>query len=198
MGSIGSRSLVRRALEVRWGGLTSAGRELMPVRRGGPVYARWRVGEGDCVRGPDPRAGSGSRRVPPAPLVRPPSSPSRSGPDQRLPSRCSLCPQYIVALNAATHSLASLSSPLGSAAAIPPLYILLISSGSPSLISTYRSRLNCPFPLYVDPKGRKLYKALGMTRKTLDGGSEEEKGSYITRGRVANVVVSTVVSLCCL
>lgn len=33
-----------------------------------------------------------------------------------------------------------------------------------------------------------------MTRKTLDGGSDEDKGSYVTKGKVANVVASTLVS----
>ncbi|KAM0747739.1 hypothetical protein T439DRAFT_328401 [Meredithblackwellia eburnea MCA 4105] len=125
---------------------------------------------------------------------------------------CGLCQSYVVALktaqtslstlsnsSASTHSLAesplSPSSPKGATrtnfSKLPPVYILLISSGSPSLIPIYRARLECPFPLYVD-KSRKLYKTLGMTRKTWDGGKESEKGSYVTQSQLKNVVSSTV------
>ncbi|SCV72949.1 BQ2448_6874 [Microbotryum intermedium] len=72
----------------------------------------------------------------------------------------------------------------------PPLYILLISSGSPSLIAIYQQRLGCPFPLVVD-KGRKLYKTLGMTLKTLSLGKDEEKGSYVTKSNLGNIIDST-------
>lgn len=74
------------------------------------------------------------------------------------------------------------------------LYIILVSSGSPKLIPIYRTRLECPFPLYVDGRGRRLYKALGMTKKTLDAGREEEKGNYVKGGMADNVVSSTLVS----
>lgn len=107
-------------------------------------------------------------------------------------ARCGLCQQYVNALSSASSPATSLSSFLPSPPPIPPLYILLISSGSPSLIPIYRERLNCPFPLYVD-KGRKIYKALGMNRCTLDGGPEAEKGGY-TGSKIGNWGRSTRVS----
>lgn len=105
----------------------------------------------------------------------------------------------MTALRRATTALASASSTTISTTSdqTPALYILLISSGSPSLIPIYRSRvsrllfqplrqsftesvvfiqLDCPFPLYVDQR-RAIYKALGMTLKTLSAGKEKEKGS---------------------
>lgn len=105
----------------------------------------------------------------------------------------------MTALRRATTALASASSTTVSTTSdqSPPLYILLISSGSPSLIPIYRSRvsllslqlqsdrsvdprfvsqLECPFPLYVDQR-RAIYKALGMTLKTLSAGKEKDKGS---------------------
>ncbi|KAK4702846.1 hypothetical protein P7C70_g3378, partial [Phenoliferia sp. Uapishka_3] len=123
---------------------------------------------------------------------------------------CGLCQSYVVALKSASKSLSSLSTTALSTVSstsgdtdppqihktnfslLPPLYILLISSGSPSLIPIYRARLECPFPLYVD-QSRKLYKILGMTRKTWDGGRESEKGTYAKRSGLGNVVASTIV-----
>ncbi|ORY54367.1 hypothetical protein BCR35DRAFT_310361 [Leucosporidium creatinivorum] len=109
---------------------------------------------------------------------------------------CGLCAQYVTALRRATTALASASSTTVSTASdqSPPLYILLISSGSPSLIPIYRSRLDCPFPLYVDQK-RAIYKALGMTLKSLSAGREKDKGSYITKSMLGNVVSSTASGL---
>lgn len=114
---------------------------------------------------------------------------------------CGLCQQYVTALRSATNNFDSLSSsPLPTSTTSfsprpPPLYIILVSSGSPKLIPIYRTRLDCPFPLYVDGKGRGLYKALGMTKKTLDPGREEEKGSYVKGGMRENVVSSTISGL---
>ncbi|KAK4048500.1 hypothetical protein OIV83_004668 [Microbotryomycetes sp. JL201] len=106
---------------------------------------------------------------------------------------CGLCQQYVKALRQANHNLhaastASLSTGSSRAPAVP-LYILLISSGSPALIPIYRSRLDCPFPLYVDRK-RTLYKALGMTLKTLNPGKEKDKGSYVEISMGQNIVAS--------
>jgi len=78
-------------------------------------------------------------------------------------------------------------------AIIPPIYIVLVSTGSYRLIPTYRQRLDCPFPLYVD-RSRKLYKALGMTKSSLNMGKEEDKGSYIKNSNWENMVNSTKVS----
>jgi len=60
--------------------------------------------------------------------------------------------------------------------------MIIIGNGSSSMIKGYREdAFNCPYPVYTDPS-RKLYKALGMTLKTLDAGREEDKGNYIKHG----------------
>lgn len=51
-----------------------------------------------------------------------------------------------------------------------------------------------PFPLYVDPQQR-LYRALGMTRKTSDKGPEEEKGAYIRHGPVEGALAAAEAAL---
>ncbi|GAA5895618.1 hypothetical protein JCM5296_003763 [Sporobolomyces johnsonii] len=122
---------------------------------------------------------------------------------------CGLCAQYVRALRDAMLSLvtferstSSLSSDDTSSTAsshdyrpvIPPLYIVLVSTGSYKLIPTYRHRLDCPFPLYVD-RSRKLYTALGMTKKTWSMGKASEKGSYIKQSNWENVVESTKAGL---
>ncbi|GAA6002622.1 uncharacterized protein JCM10292_002936 [Rhodotorula paludigena] len=115
---------------------------------------------------------------------------------------CGLCAQYVEALNRATLNLVSLSTTsflnigargapnTGNAAPrIPPLHVLLVNSGSPQLISSYRTRLDTPFPLYSD-RSRSLYRALGMTRKTWDMGSDSDKGSYIVKSQMQNITSS--------
>lgn len=111
---------------------------------------------------------------------------------------CGLCAQYVEALNRASLNLVSLTattfSSMSSTASnpapvIPPLYVLLVNSGSPTLISAYRDRMDTPFPLYSDRK-RALYKALGMTKKTWDMGKEADKGSYIVKSNMENVTSS--------
>jgi hypothetical protein len=103
----------------------------------------------------------------------------------------------VTALRSATSLLDTLSTPSLPSPAFHShptlLYIILVSSGSPKLIPIYRTRLECPFPLYVDGRGRRLYKALGMTKKSLDPGREEEKGDYVKGGMADNVVSSTLV-----
>ncbi|GAA6008306.1 hypothetical protein JCM11491_004430 [Sporobolomyces phaffii] len=120
---------------------------------------------------------------------------------------CNLCQQYVQALREAMLSLVqfqssvdNLSTTTGSSvsvgayheprAVIPPLYIVLVSTGSHRLIPTYRQRLDCPFPLYVD-RSRKLYKTLGMTKSSLSMGKETDKGSYIKNSNWENMVNST-------
>lgn len=95
--------------------------------------------------------------------------------------------------NLSTQSSVSVGEYHEPRAVIPPLYIVLVSTGSHRLIPTYRQRLDCPFPLYVD-KSRKLYKTLGMTKSSLGMGKETEKGSYIKNSNWENVVNSTKVT----
>ncbi|GAA6021942.1 hypothetical protein JCM10207_002609 [Rhodosporidiobolus poonsookiae] len=124
---------------------------------------------------------------------------------------CGLCQQFVEALTRSTQNLAAITSSSrpsmsgsrassdsgatettsdGDGPTIPPLYVLLISNGSAALIPTYRKRLDCPFPLYMDRR-RTLYKALGMTMKTWDMGKESEKGSYIVKSNMGNIIAST-------
>ncbi|GAA5866438.1 hypothetical protein JCM8547_000625 [Rhodosporidiobolus lusitaniae] len=113
---------------------------------------------------------------------------------------CGLCAQFVTALNKAAVALDDLStassiasfnggSATSSSPEIPPLYILLISNGSHTLIPTYRVRLDCPFPLYMD-RTRTLYKALGMNLKSWNMGKDSEKGSYIVKSQIGNVTSS--------
>ncbi|GAA5931161.1 peroxiredoxin-like family protein [Sporobolomyces koalae] len=120
---------------------------------------------------------------------------------------CNLCQQYVQALRetmlslvAFQNSTENLSSTASSVsvgdyheprAIIPPLYIVLVSTGSYKLIPTYRQRLDCPFPLYVD-RSRTLYKTLGMTKSSLSMGKEDAKGSYIKNSNWENMVNSTM------
>ncbi|QRW03877.1 AhpC/TSA antioxidant enzyme [Ceratobasidium sp. AG-Ba] len=60
--------------------------------------------------------------------------------------------------------------------------LVIIGNGSPSMIKGYREDIfQCPYEMYTDPS-RQLYKVLGMHLRTNDGGSEEEKGSYVRHG----------------
>lgn len=120
---------------------------------------------------------------------------------------CNLCQQYVQALREAMLSLVTFQTSVDNLstatqssvsvgeyheprAVIPPLYIVLVSTGSYRLIPSYRQRLDCPFPLYVD-RSRKLYKTLGMTKSSLSMGKDSEKGSYIRNSQWENVVNST-------
>ncbi|KAK4053600.1 hypothetical protein OIO90_003839 [Microbotryomycetes sp. JL221] len=108
---------------------------------------------------------------------------------------CGLCAQYVKALRTASRNLVSaasgtsISTGQSPTPAVPPLYILLITSGSPNLIPIYRSRLDCPFPIYVDRK-RTLYKTLGMNLKTWNPGKDKDKGSYVQISMGQNVAES--------
>lgn len=59
--------------------------------------------------------------------------------------------------------------------------LVVISDGSPKMIAAYRKIFKCPFPIFTDPT-RDLYRALGMTIRTLDAGSANEAGDYIIHG----------------
>ncbi|GAA5962876.1 hypothetical protein JCM8115_001992 [Rhodotorula mucilaginosa] len=110
---------------------------------------------------------------------------------------CGLCQQYVEALNRASLNLVSITgnmfADLGGGPAttsrIVPLDVVLINSSTPTLIGPYRQRHHTPFPLFSDRR-RKLYKALGMTRKTWDMGKDADKGSYIVKSQMQNVTSS--------
>lgn len=59
--------------------------------------------------------------------------------------------------------------------------LVIISNGSPEVIAAYRKIYKCPFPIFTYPT-RSLYRALGMTLRTLDAGPPNEAGNYIIHG----------------
>ncbi|KAG9028321.1 hypothetical protein FRB95_006594 [Tulasnella sp. JGI-2019a] len=60
--------------------------------------------------------------------------------------------------------------------------LVVIGCGDPGMIKAYNERIfKSPYPFYVDPHLR-LYRALGMTLKTLDAGPDVERGEYVRHG----------------
>ncbi|CAE6393917.1 unnamed protein product [Rhizoctonia solani] len=60
--------------------------------------------------------------------------------------------------------------------------LVIIGNGSPGMIKSYKTDIfKCPYEMYTDPD-RELYSALGMTLRTTDAGSDDEKGSYVKHG----------------
>lgn len=54
--------------------------------------------------------------------------------------------------------------------------LIIIGNGDHKVVHVYKDNIfECPFEVYTDPT-LELYRALGMTRQTGDGGAEEEKG----------------------
>jgi AhpC/TSA antioxidant enzyme len=85
---------------------------------------------------------------------------------------CPLCSDYMISLVATANPDALRDANID---------LVIISDGSPKMIAAYRKIFKCPFPIYTDPT-RNLYRALGMTLRTLDAGPAEEAGDYITHG----------------
>lgn len=56
--------------------------------------------------------------------------------------------------------------------------LIVVSHGSPHMIKSYRSIFKLPYPVYTDPS-RKIYRALSMTLRTLNGGPKSERGEYL-------------------
>ncbi|GAA5821522.1 hypothetical protein JCM3770_001063 [Rhodotorula araucariae] len=94
---------------------------------------------------------------------------------------CGLCQDYLAFLSA--HLPASLL-------AAHSTTLVIVGCGSPTLIAPYRARLALPVgwaAIVADPD-RRVYAALGMTRRTLDLGHKAPE--YLRGGMVANVVGS--------
>ena len=68
--------------------------------------------------------------------------------------------------------------------------LVVIGCGSPSFITPYRTRLEFPFDVYADPD-KKLYHAMGMTRRTLEMGDKAPE--YLKSGMLGNVFGSIMV-----
>jgi hypothetical protein len=88
-----------------------------------------------------------------------------------------MCQDYITSI------MQSVPHPSILASHNPPIGFCIISSGSPHMIQSYKRMFNLPFALYVDPT-LAVYRALGMTRRTLNIGPDSEKGSYVKHGLV--------------
>ncbi|CDZ96602.1 Uncharacterized conserved protein [Phaffia rhodozyma] len=57
--------------------------------------------------------------------------------------------------------------------------LIIIGNGKHTVIHGYQKKVfKSPFQLFTDPS-LELYRALGMTRQTADGGPEEDKGEYV-------------------
>ncbi|KAG0145285.1 hypothetical protein CROQUDRAFT_723512 [Cronartium quercuum f. sp. fusiforme G11] len=58
--------------------------------------------------------------------------------------------------------------------------VVIIGLGSHNLIRKYRALFDCPYPIYSDASAsNKLYRALGMTRRSIESGPEASKGDYL-------------------
>ena len=66
--------------------------------------------------------------------------------------------------------------------------LVIISNGSHKMSKAYRRIFRTSFALYVDPSLR-VYHALGMTLRTLDGGLESERGQYVQHGTVSGIAM---------
>lgn len=55
---------------------------------------------------------------------------------------------------------------------------------TPSLVDIFK----LPFPVYTDPTCA-LYRALGMTLRTTDGGPDSGRGSYIRHGAASGIAM---------
>ncbi|KAF8339806.1 AhpC/TSA antioxidant enzyme-domain-containing protein [Cantharellus anzutake] len=65
--------------------------------------------------------------------------------------------------------------------------LIIVSNGSHKLAKAYQENVfKCPYPIYVDPS-RELYRAFGMTRCTINGGPESEKGAYVVHGPIGGL-----------
>jgi hypothetical protein len=114
-----------------------------------------------------------------------------------LQSRCPLCQDYMQSIvdNAPKDALDRAS-----------VRLIVIGNGSPHMAKAYRgsfdhglpsglhSNVNqspdnvfhSPYDIFVDPT-RALYRALGMTKSTTDGGAEEERGDYVVHGPIGGI-----------
>ncbi|WWC61644.1 uncharacterized protein I303_104228 [Kwoniella dejecticola CBS 10117] len=85
---------------------------------------------------------------------------------------CPLCAQYMNSI------LAEVSHDALEEADVD---LIIIGNGSDKMLNGYRNKsFRCPFKIYTDPT-LALYRALGLTRQTGDGGQEEDKGDYLVQ-----------------
>ncbi|KAI0749739.1 hypothetical protein C8Q80DRAFT_1218810 [Daedaleopsis nitida] len=73
--------------------------------------------------------------------------------------------------------------------------LVIIGSGSPAMIKSYRNIFRMPISIYTDPSLR-LYAAMGMTYRTNDPGPDTEKGEYIRHGPIGGLAMVVRNALC--
>lgn len=82
----------------------------------------------------------------------------------------------------------SLTSLLFLSSLFSAFQVIIIGNGTPKIVHAYRDKIfACPFPIYTDPT-LELYRALGMTRQTGDGGADEDKGDYVKHGTLGGTL----------
>ncbi|WWC89539.1 uncharacterized protein L201_004463 [Kwoniella dendrophila CBS 6074] len=92
---------------------------------------------------------------------------------------CPLCAQYMNSILAEV-SLDALEE--------ANVDLIIIGNGSDKMLNGYRNKaFKCPFKMYTDPT-LALYRAMGLTRQTGDGGDEEDKGDYLVQSAMASTV----------
>ncbi|WWC70435.1 uncharacterized protein I206_104386 [Kwoniella pini CBS 10737] len=85
---------------------------------------------------------------------------------------CPLCAQYMNSILAEV-SLDALEE--------ANVDLIIIGNGSDKMLNGYRNKaFRSPFKIYTDPT-LALYRALGLTRQTGDGGENEDKGEYLVQ-----------------
>ncbi|OCF76335.1 hypothetical protein I204_03635 [Kwoniella mangroviensis CBS 8886] len=66
--------------------------------------------------------------------------------------------------------------------------LIIIGNGSDKMLDGYRNKsFRCPFKMYTDPT-LALYRALGLTRQTGDGGDNDSKGDYLVQSAMESTV----------
>lgn len=66
--------------------------------------------------------------------------------------------------------------------------LVIISNGSHKMIRSYRRIFRTPYAVFTDPSLR-VYRTLGMTLQTLDGGPEKDKGDYVQHGLLGGIAM---------
>ncbi|WVW83667.1 hypothetical protein I302_105688 [Kwoniella bestiolae CBS 10118] len=92
---------------------------------------------------------------------------------------CPLCAQYMNSILAEV-SLDALEE--------ANVDLIIIGNGSDKMLDGYRNKsFRCPFKMYTDPT-LALYRSLGLTRQTGNGGDEEHKGDYLVQSAMESTV----------
>ncbi|KIJ66908.1 hypothetical protein HYDPIDRAFT_85923, partial [Hydnomerulius pinastri MD-312] len=66
--------------------------------------------------------------------------------------------------------------------------LVVVGNGSYNMIKSYRQIFRTPFSVYTDPSLR-LYKALGMTLRTMEPKSQRKRGGYVRHGHMSGIAM---------